>query len=337
MTTLALELVRTDGALRANAASWEALWRRVPGALPFQSPAWLLPWWEQFGTGRPRVALLRTSNGGLAGLLPLYILDEPPERKLLLIGAGTTDYLDLLLAPDAPADAAQRLLQAALHHASEDGITACDLTELPPASPLHDVPAPPGWREASRWCSACPVLVLPSGAARLKDVVPEGKLRDLRLARNRAERAGGWTTEIATPASLDNLLQELIRLHQDRWREAGEPGAFGNPRVGAFHRVAAPGLLARKMLRLMVLRIGGRIAATYYVLLASAGRMLIYLSGFDRAWARESPGTLLTGALLEQALREGQRELHFLRGGETYKYDWGAEDRLNLGRRLVPE
>ena len=348
MTTLLVEVATTDGALAALAPEWEALWRRVPDALPFQSPAWLLPWWDAFGTGQPRIALLRADDGRLIGLLPLYVLDEPPERKLLLIGAGTTDYLDLLLDPAASPDAAQRLVQAVLAHAAEDAITACDLTDLPPGSKLRDVVAPPGWREASRWGEPCTVLLLPQGATRLREVVPEGKLRDLRLARNRAERIGGWSIETAERATLDRLIDELIRLHQERWSGTGEPGAFGDPRVGAFHRAAAPGLLDRGMLRLEVLRLGGRAAAAYYVLVAPAGRMLVYLCGFDRAFRRESPGTMLLGEMIEAALREestpptrwrgprGWRELHFLRGGESYKYDWGAEERMTAARRLVP-
>ena len=28
---------------------WQALWRRIPDATPFQSPEWLLSWWSCFG------------------------------------------------------------------------------------------------------------------------------------------------------------------------------------------------------------------------------------------------------------------------------------------------
>ncbi|MBV9755998.1 MAG: GNAT family N-acetyltransferase [Alphaproteobacteria bacterium] len=335
MSTLTLGLAATDDALRALAAEWEALFRRVPDALAFQSPAWLLPWWDAFGTGRPRVATLRADAGQLIGLLPLYVLDEPPQRKLLLLGAGTTDYLDLLLDQSAPPDAPNRLLAAALSAAERDGLTACDLTCLPPGSPLRDTAPTAGWREAARWGEGCAVLALPAGASGLEQVVPKGKRRDLRLARHRAARAGGWTVETAAPDTLPALLEQMIRLHQERWRDSGT-GIFADPRVGAFHRAAAPGLLAHGLLRLDVLRIGGRIAAAYYVLLDRAGRMLFYLSGYDRKHARESPGTILLAAMIEQALQEDRRELHFLRGGEDYKYAWGAVDQMIASRRLVP-
>ncbi len=180
------------------------------------------------------------------------------------------------------------------------------------------------------------MLALPSGAIGLNDLVPPRKLRDLRLARHRAEAAGGWTTELADQASIGAALNELMRLHQDRWTAADEPGVFADPRVQAFHRAASPDLLRTNMLRLWMLRLGGRVAAAYYVLLADGGRLLFYLCGFDRAWARQSPGTLLLGDIVAQAIRERWRELHFLRGGEAFKYQWGAVEHPLLSRRLVP-
>ena len=99
MTTLAVDVITNEGALAALRPEWDALWRETPCATPFQSTAWLLSWWRQFGTGRPRVAVLR-GDGRLVGLLPLYILDEGSERKLLPLGAGITDYFDALLEPD---------------------------------------------------------------------------------------------------------------------------------------------------------------------------------------------------------------------------------------------
>ena len=56
-----------------------------------------------------------------------------------------------------------------------------------------------------------------------------------------------------------------------------------------------------------------------------------------RRAARESPGAILLGELIAWALAEGWRELHFLRGDEDYKYAWGATDRFNAARRLLPE
>jgi CelD/BcsL family acetyltransferase involved in cellulose biosynthesis len=166
--------------------------------------------------------------------------------------------------------------------------------------------------------------------------VPPRILRKLRMNRHRAERVGGCSIESATEDTLAGLLDDLFQLHGARWLALGQAGVLADPRVRAFHRDAAASLLGIGALRLQVLRIGSRPAAACYALLAGTDRLLLYLSGFDPAFAFQSPGTILLGAMAEQALAEGRRELHFLRGREAYKYAWGGVDRTNMALRLTP-
>jgi CelD/BcsL family acetyltransferase involved in cellulose biosynthesis len=318
VSTLTLDLVTDAAALPALAAEWDALWRRCPGATPFQSPHWLLPWWRQFGTDAPRVALLRDGDA-LAALLPLYVLREGEAEKTLPIGVGVTDYIDALVAPDAPPDTVRRLLAAAL------GGTCCDLPDLAPDAVLRRADAPPGWRDEVVQGETCPVLVL--GA----DCVPSRMRRKLRMNRHRADRAGSWRVERVAAEDFADALAVLIRLNGARWEEAG---VFGDARVRAFHAEAGPRLLAAGLLRFVVLRLEGQIVAAVYALQDAGERIFLHLGGFDAAQAFISPGTLLLGALIEEAMAEGRRELHFLRGAESYKYAWGAQDRRNAMRSL---
>ncbi|MGI4941499.1 MAG: GNAT family N-acetyltransferase [Janthinobacterium lividum] len=324
-----IAVLDTDAALIALVPEWTKLWERLPGRSPFTAPAWLLPWWRHFGTGQPRVATLRR-DGRLAAVLPLYVLHEPGGRKLLPIGAGLSDYQDVLAEPGMDPSP---LLHAVL--GGDDGVSVCDLIEVPPGSALHGLTAPPGW--AMRWGggSPCPVLALPGSVEAMAGAVPAGQLRKLRMNRHRAERGGGVVQERATAATLPGLQAELIRLHQARWAAADEPGVLADPAVLALHRDAAPGLLAAGALQLEVLRAGRDVVAAIMALLAP-GRILFYLSGYDAAHAFISPGTLLLGAMLEDAVREGRTEAHFLRGREGYKYAWGAVDRVNATCSLFP-
>ena len=324
-----IAVLDTDAALIALAPEWTVLWDRLPGRSPFTAPAWLLPWWRHFGTGQPRVATLHR-DGRLAAVLPLYVLDEPGGRKLLPVGAGLSDYQDVLAEPGVDPSP---LLHAVLGW--DNGVSVCDLIEVPPGSVLHGLTAPPGW--AMRWDggSPCPVLALPELVEAMADAVPAGQLRKLRMNRHRAERSGGVVRERAMAATLPALQGELIRLHQSRWVTAGEPGVLADPAVLGLHQDAAPGLLDAGALRLEVLRAGGEVVAAIMALLAP-GRILFYLSGYDAAHAFISPGTLLLGAMLEDAVREGRTEAHFLRGREGYKYAWGAVDRMNATCSLRP-
>ena len=93
--------LHTTAALEETVAEWRDLWSRDPIATPFQRPEWLLPWWHHFGQPDLHVACMRR-DGILVGLVPLYVYPDPVrgERQLLLIGAGTSDYLDGIFAPE---------------------------------------------------------------------------------------------------------------------------------------------------------------------------------------------------------------------------------------------
>ncbi len=323
-------LATTPAALAALAPDWDDLWRRDHRATPFQSPAWQLAWWRHFGTARPVAACL-WRDGRLDGLLPAYVLEED-GGKLLPIGVGISDTLDVLLAPDAPPETAGLLLAEVVRGAGR--VTRVDWPDTPPNSSLRTAPAPAGWRAQVHQGAACPVLALGAG---LGVVMPAAAQRKLRMNRNRAGRAGGAALHLATAETLADALETVFTLHAARWAAQGQPGGvLADPRVAACLRDAAPALLAAGSLRVATLLVGGAVAAGCVAFLAGPDRLLLYLGGFDAAHAACSPGSLLVDALAQQCVAEGRRELHFLRGEEAYKYAWGAVDRHNATLSLVP-
>ena len=318
--------ILSDAEMRDLVPEWTALWRRVPGVTPFQSPAWLMAWWKHFGTGAPRVLTARAGER-LAGVLPLYALAESCVRKLLPIGIGLSDYIDALVEPAFP-DAGAAMLAAVADIPDWD---ECYLPDLPQGGVLHGARGPAGLAEERGNSVPCPVLKLPDSEAALGEVVPRKTLRDLRQAASRAEAAGGVRIETADAGTLPSMLDDLFRLHKARWRSRGEPGVLADPTVRAFHSDAAPSLAAEAMLRLYRLHIGERVAAVYYGF-AWRGRSYAYIGGFDPDMPRLSPGALILHYAIGQAIAEGSREFDFLRGGEAYKYAWGAVDRRSAAR-----
>jgi CelD/BcsL family acetyltransferase involved in cellulose biosynthesis len=129
-------------------------------------------------------------------------------------------------------------------------------------------------------------------------------------------------------------MQEFFWLHESRWEPITGHGVCAEPVVRQFHLQAAKRMLDGGMLRLYVLRIGNSTAAAYYGFTAK-GAAYAYLSGFDPQFARLSPGAQIVAHAIEEAVREGAREFHFLRGGEAYKYAWGALDRPNMALTLT--
>ena len=290
---------------------WLTLWRRCK-ATPFQSPHWLLTWCRHFASG-PLHVLTARDGGALVGVLPL--------------GIGLSDYLDVLVIPGRE-DIAGALLGAVTELPDWQ---ECHLPDLPPEAALLSVACPAGCREERTLTVPCPVLTLPHSADELKSVVPQKTLRDVRQAGHRAATSGSVSIEAAERNSLDGCLNDLFRLHEKRWQRRGETGVCADPEVQRFHREAARTMHDARLLRLYRLSIGDAVAAVYYGFV-NGGSAYAYLGGFDPDLPRFSPGAQSIAHAIGSAIGEGAREFHFLRGGEAYKYSWGAVDRWNTAR-----
>jgi CelD/BcsL family acetyltransferase involved in cellulose biosynthesis len=320
--------------LAALRDEWERLWAGVPDATPFQSPVWLLPWWQHVGRGELATIALRAPDGELVGLAPLYLHDNEATglRHLFPLGIATTDVLDVLVLPGWNA-AARRALVAQLASMQRD-FDVLDFPQLRRGSSLLALDPPHGWRRAIALDEPHPVLELRSQAA-----IPKAMRDSVRHARHRAQRAGTLSFETARDAQqVDDFVDALARLHGQRWAQRGEAGVL-NEEVLAAHRATAPQLLAAGLLRLHALRLDDEIVAVLYCLADRAGvrarRCHYYLGGFDPRHAAFSPGTLLVGHAIEQACAEGAAAFDFLRGREPYKYRWGAVDEEMLALRWV--
>ncbi|HEV7254287.1 MAG TPA: GNAT family N-acetyltransferase [Mesorhizobium sp.] len=316
-------MINGAAGLAAIEEEWWALWRRCPAATPFQSPAWLIPWWRHFTPGRLATVAVRR-EGRLVGLAPFYL--EADTGRLMPVGISLSDFLDVLIEPGDDGEVAAAMVRAAL----DFSWSAWSFEELPPEAAAWRLPCPQSCRETTDEQSLCPVLALESDGD-WGGAVPAKRLAGLRHERARAARLGA--VEIVKAGAEPNaFLDELFGLHAARWQGRGEAGVLADARVQGFHRETLPLLAAQGLARCTLLRIDGEAAAAHYGL-ADGRRAFFYIGGFDPRFAAGSPGSLLIGHAIAEAKREGLAEFHFLRGQEPYKYAWGAQDRPN-GRRL---
>ncbi len=331
MTAYARSVIHDgDDLLRLESAWWD-LWRRPPGATPFQSPAWLLSWWKVFHPGTLATVAIH-DHERLVALAPLYLENGTRGLRLLPVGIALSDYLDALVDPTHPGavEAILETIEADINWGS------CSFEELAPGSALLAHFPRRSLNDTTMRQSACPVLTLPDSVEDLGECVPARKLRKLRMARNRAARRKGFSIETVDPPATKAFLDELFRLHGARWRQQGETGVLDEDHVRSFHESAAPALARAGLARMMLVSLEGRIAGAYYGF-SHRGKAFAYLGGFDPEFAFESPGTILMGQAVEAAIAEGCCEFHFLRGREPYKYEWGAIDRWSLRRTLTRE
>lgn len=331
---LRVEEVEDLAGLEALETEWTRLWEDCPQATPFHHPGWLIPWWSCFGAqpGWTLWTLAVRRGDRLVAVAPLFVHPgpDPSIRQLSPVGISNTDYLGPLAAP-GDEDALSAILAHLAEHA--DRWDVADFEELRAGDPLLGTPLPPGLKGETAPQSPCPVLALPDDPDVLIAGLSRWMRRNLRVGQRKLEESGGVQFETATAGTLPEFLDALFILHTRRWESLGQGGVLQGDEIRRFHEQAAARLLAAGVLRSRAIRANGRIVGIMHGM-AAHGRGYAYMSGFDPALHRENPGTLVAGYTITEAIREGAREFDFLRGQESYKYDWGAVDTTTTHLRI---
>jgi CelD/BcsL family acetyltransferase involved in cellulose biosynthesis len=210
------------------------------------------------------------------------------------------------------------------------GWRTCTFDEIGASAVLRELRAPAGAQAVISPQSVCPVLTLASGASCLGEAIPKRQTAQLRKCRNRARQVGrAELVRVVDERDVGPTLRALFALHAKRWAGRGEPDLLSDPRLYALKLEATRMMASDGTLRMYALRVEGRLAAVVCGFRWRA-RLYLYAQGIDPALERISPGTLLVGALIEDARNEGVGEIDFLRGDESYKYSWGAIDEPNV-------
>jgi CelD/BcsL family acetyltransferase involved in cellulose biosynthesis len=271
---------------------------------------------------------------------PQELTQVPPSAKVVYFGASYhADYATILGDPaDMPAvaDALVEGLGADSRPNADHPLPwdAVDLRRLRSADPTTTALAaafarregPEGWTLNLEREDVCPVVTLPQGAGIDGFLKTLGKKErhEIRRKVRRVEAAG----KVELLQSSDPLadLEDFIALHQAKW---GENGLFPATPGGAQSRVMFRRLFElfgdHGPLRLSFLTLDGRrIGASVHF--ETADTLLYYNAGVDPVARPLSPGVVMVERLVQRALELGLRRLDFMRGDESYKYEWGAVD-----------
>jgi CelD/BcsL family acetyltransferase involved in cellulose biosynthesis len=250
----------------------------------------------------------------LVGIAPLYLAD----RIFRFVGVGTTDYLDVL----ATAEHSPSVIAAFRSYLRDcfKQYDVCYLDCVPVTSPLLSI------ADTKNIVDSAPVLFLDSANATFLRNLSSNLRKSLRRSAEQLYDKGDASFDEATSETAGPMLDALFRLHAARWAARQQPGVLSDPRVQEFHRAVSHRLLARNCLRLTGIHQNEAWVALLYGM-RRGDDVFYYLSGFDPAYERMSPGSLLIQHGIEQAIAERMKRIHFLRGREAYKYHWGATDR----------
>ena len=294
----------------------------------------------------PDDAILHTRMRGAGHASPLTPV--APDRKAVFFGASYhADYATVLARPaDMPAVAravADALAaDAAPGDPDPDPWDVIDLRRLRCGDPAADElaaafgthSAADGWTVVREREEVCPILELAPGLDFEGYLGTLGK-KDRHEVRRKVRRAAD-AGEVRLERSTDPLgdLDEFIDLHQKRWGEDGLfPATPGGDQSRAFFRGLFEHCGQQGLIALHFLTVGGRRVAAG-IWFDDGETLFFYNAGVDPEARDLSPGVVLVARSIQMALEAGRSRFDFLRGDESYKYGWGAQD-VPIQRLLV--
>jgi CelD/BcsL family acetyltransferase involved in cellulose biosynthesis len=288
---------------------WEAL-ALMNGSI-FATYEWHDLWWRHFGSGQPLLLVVRDATGGALAIVPLYRRRVAGVTLLRFIGHGPADEGGPIYAPGTEARF-RTAMHSALHAEPWDIFLAERL--LPGAVTLL-----PAGSERIRFESS-PTIRLPGDwdhymgqlGRRLRHEIRHDE-RKLRQAHEVRFRLSG------DPSRLTADLDTLFALHRARW------GKSQFLRLRDFHAEFAAVAQRRRWLRLWFLEVDDRPVAAWHGFRFGRAEFH-YQVGRDVSMDHLSVGLLSTAHAIRMAIEDGMEEYRFLRGGESYKFRFAAQE-----------
>lgn len=299
---------------------------------------WLSTWWKHYGKDRELMILLAEDKNEIVAVAPfmysVYKLLEFKLRKIEFMGTCHTDYCNFILAKRKAES-----LELFLKYLSNLTWDCLELKEIPESaesilfmrkiSQKAHIPQ-------ERVCGKCPYINLPASWETFFKELSGNMRRNLRRRMKRLrEKYKVEFTRQADIESLQEAMRTFVYLHEKRWKSKGLSGSFGeDPKFCDFLLDVSKCFAERNWLNLSFLTINDKPISS--ALCFEYNKTLYYYHpGFDPAYSKFSVGNLLIMHLIEDSIRKGITKFDFLKGAESYKYDWTALSRNNIEVRYI--
>jgi CelD/BcsL family acetyltransferase involved in cellulose biosynthesis len=303
---------------------WSALVKADPSGTIFHTPEYLKLYWEEFGESLELLLGFVERDGEQVGAAAFERLGSTIR---FLGGTEVTDYMGPLAAPADAEFVAGELVRGL---AERGGWEELDLRGL-----LEEGP----WLERLRRVAdglglfaevaddkepVAPYLPLPGSYEDYLAGLP-GKLRHeiKRKARKLESELGHFEIVETTEESLREDLDCFVVLHRS---SEGPKGKFLQPGMEIFFRRLGAEFLPGHVFHLTFLEVEGvKLAGTIGFLFE--GTYSLYNSAFDHEKRALSPGMVLVGEDIRDAIEHGCTAFDMLKGDYEYKYRFGAYPR----------
>jgi CelD/BcsL family acetyltransferase involved in cellulose biosynthesis len=321
---------------------WDKLLDQSDVASPFLTSGWQMAWLDTYGTAYRPFVLVAREAAYLVGLWPLARRWRGPFRVLEPIGAGRSDWLDILVRKDRREAVLSAFLgYLAGHRSVWDVVELRDmLVDSPSIQTLEMLVFGGPLRLRRRARTGAPYLAI-SGSWESYLASRSSNFRS--TLRRRLKAAGGakdgLEVKVITSPDPVQIVEILADVERKSWK-AQEGNRKLTTQIGReFYRRFIGAFAALGLLRIWVASAHGTVVA-YLVLFVHKGKCYYYNGAYAEDASNLSPGTVLHAAAIAEAFRMELREYDFLSGDELFKGRWSTGRReihhlVIFNRRLV--
>ena len=352
-----------SGAL-VTTGEWEELLGRAASDVVFITWQWQRLWWGHFGApaspasagtdafeGRESCKLhllaIRAEEGALVGIAPLFIESKPlpprkeyvrgelrpegegaPVRTVRIVGGiDIADYLDIIAPRERMAEVWALVLDYLMERRDEWDVI--DFHSLPEFSPSREVlPRLASERGLGAHVfpeDVSPVLALPGDWETYLMSLRKKDRHELRRKVRKLEGRDDVHWSLVPPRDADAMtlgMHTFLDLHRMSGTDKAD---FMDSYMADFFIKMASELSETGWLDLAILEVNKQ-PASAYLSFGYGDRLYLYNSGYSQEFAAYSAGVALLAYRIHKAILQGFRHFDFLRGGEPYKYDFGAKE-----------
>lgn len=319
---------------------WNDLLDESASHVPFLRYEYVRIWWQTRGGGEwPQsdlAVVIARKVGKLMGIAPMFFsLNREKIPALLLIGCvEVSDFLDVITrAEDIP-----EFLRGLFAYISSPAFglgtllatwKTLDWYNLLDSSPtlaaLPQAALQAGWISREEVLQHSPYIPLPGDWEKYLEGIDKKQRHEIRRKLRRIEESqipirwyvveDGNTLKAETQAFINMMAQDP---EKNKFLTPPMRDHMTNVIECAFQT----GCLLLAFLEVNGVKAAGSLSFNYL------NRVWVYNSAIDRQYMEYSPGWVLLGYLLKYANETEIKEFDFMRGGEDYKYKFGAVDRF---------
>lgn len=315
-------------------SDWETIYRTDPHAQIFMSWAWLRGWFE-VSPYRWLVLVVHPQESlAPVAFLPLS-LHTVKRFKISLLqelhmgGNPLADYTGFLCLPEYETTAVIALADFLQRQFKWDIFQIKDVLDPRLESFLKCFPLKK-FRLADPEKISCPYIQLPANWDQyLREFLGPATRKDLKKIMRRIEASSEFRLESAEAQTLETQIETFLGLYQSRWGTKSERRLHQLRQI--FRYCFTNNCLWLALLWHQATPVAGMVA----FLDRQQGSFSVYVTGYDRSFAKFSPGKFMLGYSIRDAIDQGFQVYDLLRGDEAYKFSLGTSERFNTSTVLV--